>query len=213
MPSRTVFFFLLTALLAAPAASQQRMYKCMDAKGKVYYTQIPPQECLGRATDELNKSGRVINRNEVPPTAEQRAAREAARTKKLEDDAKAKEERRKNMSLLNTYSSEKDVEDARARALAGTEAAIKASERRIADLQKRQKELEAEKDFYAKKTLPSKLTMDIRNTEFEIQTQTDSIEAKKKDMSVINAKYDEDKRKYLELTRAPAAPAAKAKKR
>ena len=213
MPSRTVFFFLLAAFLAAPAASQQRMYKCMDAKGKVYYTQIPPQECLGRATDELNKSGRVINRNEVPPTAEQRAAREAARTKKLEDDAKAKEERRKNMSLLNTYSSEKDVEDARARALAGTEAAIKASERRIADLQKRQKELEAEKDFYAKKTLPSKLTMDIRNTEFEIQTQTDSIEAKKKDMSVINAKYDEDKRKYLELTRAPAAPAAKAKKR
>ncbi len=213
MPSRTVFIFLLTALLAAPAASQQRMYKCMDAKGKVYYTQIPPQECLGRATDELNKSGRVINRNEVPPTAEQRAAREAARTKKLEDDAQAKEERRKNMSLLNTYSSEKDVEDARARALAGTEAAIKASERRIADLQKRQKELEAEKDFYAKKTLPSKLTMDIRNTEFEIQTQTDSIEAKKKDMSVINAKYDEDKRKYLELTRAPAAPAAKAKKR
>ncbi len=213
MPSRTVFIFLLTALLAAPAASQQRMYKCMDAKGKVYYTQIPPQECLGRATDELNKSGRVINRNEVPPTAEQRAAREAARTKKLEDDAKAKEEHRKNMSLLNTYSSERDIEDARARALAGTETAIKASEKRIADLQKRQKELEAEKDFYAKKTLPSKLTLDIKNTEFEIKTQTDSIEAKKKDMSAINAKYDEDKRKYLELTRAPAAPAAKAKKR
>src|SRR5580765_2944395 len=65
-------FLCLILLAAAPAAAQQRMYKCVDAKGKTYYTQVPPPECLGRDTQELNKSGSLIRepgRNPVNPRA------------------------------------------------------------------------------------------------------------------------------------------------
>jgi hypothetical protein len=197
-----------TLLAVAPAAAQERMYKCVDARGKVYYTQVPPPECLGRDTQELNKSGTLIRKNPAAMTPAQEQAREAERRKKLEDEERSREERRKNLALLNTYSSEKDIEEARARSLAETQGAIADTERRIEGAQKRHKELESEKEFYVKKPMPFKLKQEIANNEIEIKNQIVLLDAKKKEISTINAKYDEDKRRYIELTGAKA-PAPK----
>ena len=200
-------FLCLILLAAAPAAAQERMYKCVDARGKTYYTQVPPPECLGRDTQELNKSGSLIRKNPavIPLTPAQEQAREAERKKKIEEEERSKEERRKNLALLNTYSSEKDIDEARARALEEAKVAIEATERSIAGAQKRREELEAEKEFYAKKPMPLKLKLDISNTEIEIKNQTSLLDAKKKEISTINAKYDEDKRRYVELTSGKGA--------
>jgi len=202
MRNQAMVLACLTMLTAAPAAAQQQgpqhMYKCVDAKGKTYYTQMPPPECLGRETQELNKSGSVVRSTPKEPTAEQRAAREAEQKKKLENEEKAKEERRKNSALLNTYSSEKDIDYARAGALKEAEAAIRETEKRIVDAQKRQKQLDAEKEFYTKKPMPAKLKEDMSNIEIEIKNQMELLDAKKKEIGTINAKYDEDKRRYVE---------------
>ncbi len=202
MRSRTILLLCSTLLAVAPAAAQQRMYKCVDAKGKVYYTQVPPPECLGRDTQELDKSGTPMRKSQTPAalTPEQQRAREAELKKKIEAEERAKEERRKNTALLNTYSSEKDIDDARARALKEAELAIAETEKRIVGAQKRRKELESEKEFYVKKPMPLRLKQDIANNEIEIKNQTELLDAKKKEISVINSKYDTDKRRYLELT-------------
>jgi hypothetical protein len=209
MHSRAIFLVLL-ALAVAPAWAQApnagRMYKCVDAKGKVYYTQLPPAECLGRASQELNKSGTaVIKRNEAPPTAEQRAKveaeREAERKRKLEEEQRTKEECRQSMALLNTYSSEKDIDEARDRALKENEATIAETERRIQLALKRQKELNAEKAFFVNKPLPKKLAEDVQNNEIELRNQDELLGARRKQADTINAKYDEDKHRYIELTR------------
>lgn len=197
------------AAVANPVWAQQpagRMFKCVDAKGKVYYTQLPPKECLGKETEELSRQGQVVKRSEAALTPEQRAQREAERKKMLELEQTAREERRKNQALLNTYSSEKDIEDARSRALKDNQEAIQDSEKRIAEAQKRRQKLESEKEFYTKKPIPAKLQDDIKNSELEINSQRQLLDAKKKQVSEINAKYDSDKKRYLELTKgAPAA--------
>ncbi|MBI2316433.1 MAG: DUF4124 domain-containing protein [Betaproteobacteria bacterium] len=201
-------FAALALVCSASVSAQQRMYKCVDDKGKVYYTQTPPKECLGRETQELSRQGQVLKKSEAALTPEQRAAREAERKKKIEQEQLAREERRKNEALLNTYSSEKDIEDARARALKQAEEAIKGIEAKIAEGEKRRKKYEAEKEFYAKKPLPAKLQEDIKNNEIELKNQTELLVAKKKESSTINAKYDEDKRRFLNLTKGkPASPA------
>jgi len=197
-----VLLFSFAVLAPALAQAPQRMYKCVDARGKVYYTQVPPRECLGRDTQELNQSGTVMRKTERPPTPAEIQAREAERTKKAEADERAKEERRKNTALLNTYSSEKDIEDQRGRALKEAQEAIEATEKSIVGAQKRQMELEAEKEFYVKKPMPAKLRQEIGNVDIEIKNSTALLEAKKKEISAINAKYDEDKRRYAELTAA-----------
>jgi len=199
--------FLLSFAVLAPALAQQppapqRMYKCTDARGKVYYTQVPPRECLGRDTQELNKSGMVTRKTERAPSAAEVQAREAEQKKKAEADERAKEERRKNTALLNTYASEKDIEEQRGRALKEAQDAIEATEKSIVGAQKRQKELESEKEFYVKKPMPVKLKQEISNVDIEIKNQTALLEAKKKEIVTINAKYDADKRRYVELTAA-----------
>ena len=205
MRGRTVILLCCTLLAAAPAAAQERMYKCVDARGKVYYTQVPPPECLGRDTQELNKSGTLIRKNPAVLSPAQEQAREAERRKKLEDEERSREERRKNLALLNTYSSEKDIEESRARALAEAQTAIADTERSIEGAQKRQKELEAEKEFYVKKPMPFKLKQEIATIDIEIKNQIVLLDAKKKEISKINAKYDADKRRYVELTSGKAA--------
>lgn len=191
---------------AADALAQSRMYKCTDAKGKVYYTQTPPSECLGRATEEIDrKSGTVVRRTEGQLTPEQLAQREEERKRKAEDDKRVQEEKRKNQALLNTYSSEKDIEDARIRAIRENDSAIAESQKKIAGALQRQKELDAEKEFYAKKTLPAKLQQDIKQNEIDLKNQQELLDVKKKQVSGINAKYDEDKRRFLELTKGAAA--------
>ena len=206
---------ILLALAAAPASAQQRLFKCKDDKGKTYYTQTPPTECLGKEIDELSKQGRVVKKREAAMTPEQIAAREAEDKRKKEEELAAKEEKRKNQALLNTYSSEKDIEDSRQRALKQAEQATKEIDKRIAEAQQRAKELAAEKEFYAKKPMPKKLQDQIKNNEIDIKAQQEMLAAKKKELGEINAKYDEDKRRYLELTtgakpKAAAAPAGAA---
>src|SRR3979490_2366060 len=200
MRRRTMVFLCSTVLALAPAAAQERMYKCVDARGKVYYTQVPPAECLGRDTQELNKPGPLIRKNPAALSPAQQQAREAERKKKIEDEERSKEDRRKNLALLNTYSSEKDIEDARARALDEAQGAIEDTQRSIAGAQKRHQELETEKEFYVKKPIPFKLKQEITNNEIEIKNQIVLLDAKKKEISTINAKYDEDRRRYIELT-------------
>ncbi|MBI4293487.1 MAG: DUF4124 domain-containing protein [Betaproteobacteria bacterium] len=207
-----ILFAALALAYSAQIGAQQRMYKCVDDKGKVYYTQTPPKECLGRETEELSRQGRLLKRHEAALTPEQQAAREAERKKRIEDEQLAREERRKNQALLNTYSSEKDIEEARSRALNQVEKAIKDSQTKIASGEKRRKALDAEKEFYAKKAPPPKLQDDIKNNEIELKNESEMLDAKKKEISAINAKYDEDKRRYLELTKGKAAARRSASK-
>jgi hypothetical protein len=206
---------ILLALATAPACAQQRVFKCKDSKGKTYYTQMPPTECLGREIEELSKEGTVVKRREAALTPAQLAAREAEEKRKQEEELAAKEEKRKNQALLNTYSNEKDIEDSRQRALKQAEEAAKEIDRRIAEAQKRVKEMAAEKEFYGKKPMPKKLQDDIQNNEIDIKAQQVTLAAKKRELGEINARYDADKRRFLELTtgvkpKAAAAPAAAA---
>ena len=99
---RSQLFSLLVAGVCIAAAgnvlaqTSTRVIKCADAKGKVYYTQTPPPECLGRATEEIDrKSGTVVKRSEGQLTPEQLAQREEERKKKLEEDKRSQEEKRK----------------------------------------------------------------------------------------------------------------------
>ena len=61
--------------------------------------------------------------------------------------------------------------------------------------------------------------LNIKENDVELATQQNLLDVKQKQVAGINTKYDEDKRRYLELTKGPgavptpvAAPAATAKK-
>jgi hypothetical protein len=193
-------------------AVAQKLYRWVDENGKVTYTDKMPVESAGRPADILNKQGAVLKRQENALTPEQAEERDRQLKKTQEAEAAAREERRKNIALINTYSSEQDIEEARARALKEANEAIAATEGRITEANKRQLDFDKEKEFYQKKTMPQKLQTDIRSNELLIKNQTELLEAKKKEIGIINAKYDTDKRRYIEITKGskPAAPTSTA---
>ncbi len=47
---------------------------------------------------------------------------------------------------------------------------------------------------------PPKLMEDIKNAEIDLKAQENSLLVRKKEVDNINAKYDEDKKRYQELT-------------
>ena len=220
-------FMLAAALVLAPLAAQAQSsggsdstYRCVAADGKKYYGSIIPPQCAGRVIEQMSNQGIVMRRIDPEGDEKMRIAKEAAAAKKRDDDAIAKEASRRNRALLATYTSDKDIEEARGRALADNEKALKEIEQRIAEIKKRQAAFDKEMEFYkdgaakpsadkkakppaapkAETKVPAKLLQDIKHTEGELLAQENLLALKKKEVDAINAKYDEDKKRFAELT-------------
>lgn len=194
---------LATALL--PTSADAQSYRCVGKDGKKYYGQALPPQCIGQPAELLNPQGMVVRRLDPQASAAERAAKEAEAEERKKRELVNKEEGRRNRALLATYTSEKDIEEARARALKDNEAAVKDIERRIGLMKKQKQDASKELEFYTGKNKPpATLEQRIKNLEFDIQTQENLLGAKKKEVDTINARYNDDKRRYAELTKGPA---------
>jgi chromosome segregation ATPase len=196
------------ALLVVPLAAdaQGLTYRCTGKDGKKYYGSTIPPQCYGRPLEQLNKYGTVVKRIDPEAEEKEKAEKEAAAAKKREEDAANREESRRNRALLATYTSERDIESARQRALSDNQKAMRDVEARIAEIKKRRAKYDKELEFYQDKkgnvTPPSKLAADIKNTEIDLKAQEDLLAAKTKEVEQINARYDEDKKRYHQLVGA-----------
>ena len=196
------------ALLPALADAQSRStFRCTGNDGKKYYGNTVPPQCYGRLVEQLNAQGMVIKR--MDPDAndnkdlEAKAAEKAAKEKY---DAANRETQRRNRALLATYTSEKDIEEQRGRALSDNQKTVREIEQRVTDLKKRRASFDKELEFYQDKKgtpakVPPKLQEEIRQAEFDLKVQQESLETKKKEVSTINAKYDDDKKRFVALTK------------
>jgi Domain of unknown function (DUF4124) len=195
---------LATALCAqAQQSATQHTYRCTDKDGKKYYGQTMPQACLGQPLELINKQGLVVKR--IDPEGDERArlAKEAEAEKKRELEAAQKDAQRRNRALLATYTSEKDIEEARARDLRNHDKGVQEVQKRVDDIKKRQAQFQKELDLFkteGKGQPPTRLKEEITNAEIDLKAQETLLDAKKKEAVGINARYDEDKRRYKEAT-------------
>jgi len=197
-------FWFAPTLLSVPglggsAFAAGTLFCCNDPNGKQVCSDILPQECLGRAYREIGESGRTVRTVEAPLTAEQKAQRAAAETQRKAEEAALREQQRKNQALLNTYSSEKDIELMRARAIEDVQKSIKVAQTNIAEIRVRRKIFENEAEFYKNRALPPDVQKGLRDADFEITAQERLIESKTKDLEAIKIKYDEDRRRYRDI--------------
>ena len=214
---------LLTAVLSAtavltlvaPDASAQGKIVCWkDASGKTVGCgdKVPP-EYAGNAARELDKRGNVRKTTE----SEQEAAKRQAKEKedaaaKAEETKRVQEQKRLDSALLNTFSSEKEIDLKRDRELQALsnfitqqQGALKGANERYADAKKR---LEAaEKD---KKATPA-LKEDLARAEREKKRVETDIADKEKAKQETAEKYAAYRKRYAELkgdAPATSAPAA-----
>lgn len=199
---RTAAILLIAGLAFAPFAAEAQTYRCTGKDGKKYYGQSVPPQCLGMPVELLDRQGMVTRRFDAAASAAEREKKAAEEEDRKKREAVTKEEGRRNRALLATYTSEKEIDNARARALAENHAAVKDVEGKILALKKRQTDLNKELEFYQGKNKPPvKLQQDIANAGIDLKAQESLLEAKKKEVDAINARYDDDKKRYAELTK------------
>jgi hypothetical protein len=196
------------ALIATPLfafaqgkSNEQYTYRCTGTDGKKYYGQTIPGACVGQPLELINKQGLVVRRIDPEGDEKKRLAKEAEAEKKREQEAATQDARRRNRALLATYTSEKDIEDSRARDLRNHEKGVQEVQRRIEDIKKRQAQFQKELDLFAsagKGQPPTRLKEEITNAQIDLKAQETLLDAKKKEAVGINARYDEDKRRYKE---------------
>lgn len=186
---------------AAPAASGNKFYCCTDTTGKQVCGDILPQACFGRAYRELGADGRTVREVEAPLTAEQRAQKAAEEERRKEEEARQKEQQRKDQALTDTYANVDDIESMRKRSLEEINKSIKNAEARIAEIRNLRKKYENEAEFYKKKKMPAEIQKGLSDTDFEIKGQEAIIESRKKEIDAVQAKYDDDRKRFIDLMR------------
>lgn len=191
---------------AAAPAGPGRFYCCEG--GRVCGDSLPEQ-CRGKAYRILDNGGNVLKEVGPPLTAEQKALATAEALRKKELEEHAREQRRKDQALLDTYATPQDIDLAQGKAEADINLAIKGAEERIAAARKQRKKFEDEAEFYKKKALPPDVAKGLRDADHEIKTQQELLDVKQGDAATIKAKYDADRKRYAELTGRTTAAAAK----
>jgi len=210
---RRALAFALAAAFAVPSATAvAETYKILDEKGRVQYTDRVPPDAINRGMVELNKQGMAKKVTEPAPTPEQRRMLEQKAEREKLAQREAERQRAVDNALLQSYTSEADIDVAKRRNLALVGAAIISAEARVKALQRRAAALDKERVFYESKPIPDKLKREIALIAAEIPKQYEIIQAKNEEALAIETKYSEQKERFREVKLRVAANQSTSKK-
>ena len=209
---------LFATALVAGAASAAGLYKWTDDQGEVHYSDKAPPEMPTKGAAMLDKQGRQVKKIDPPLSPEQVKAK-AEEDERQRALAKARDDQaRKDKALMQSYTSENEIDLARKRALTTIDSQIKSAQAYSTDLSRRQTDIAKRKESYGSKPIPSALQNESEAVDTELSRQTILIRQKQEEQAMVTAKYDTIKQRWREILAdqerariaAAAAEAAKA---
>ena len=202
---KSPIFITLAATLAlatSGASGAAKLYKWVDEKGQVHYTESMPPEYNNNGNTEMDKRGRVLKKNDAvaPPEQSKLSDQDSARRKA--EEKRLAEQRRRDHALINTYTNETEIDVARDRNLSLPMQAIKGIEPRLKASWARLEALKKQTEPYTKagKPIPDGLKEDIALQEKEVALFEAELRANQTEATQIREKYDADKARFRELS-------------
>jgi hypothetical protein len=181
------------------AAAAGGMYKWVDDQGVVHYTDRIPAESVSKGATVLDKQGRSVKTIDPAPTAEQRKAIEVEAERQRELAKVDAERARRDRALTQSFSSEAEIDVARARAVSTMEAQLTTISAYIADMTRRKQDLEKRKAGYGTKPVPAAVENELNSVTDELTRQTALLAQKKEALAAVGKKYDADKQRWQEI--------------
>ncbi len=190
--------FVAGLALSLPAAA--KLYKWVDDKGVTHYSETIPPEYANKDRSELSKSGRVVKKEILTP--EQRRAKEEAEAGKRAEEEAAREQKRHDKALINTYSSVEEIDLARERTIQQVQSRLNSISSQInrATDELRALKAEAVSNTSAGRAVPPSLKEDMEEAQARLTKLQQELEQVKTEKSSIEARYEADKARYKELT-------------
>ncbi len=186
-----VLFVFVQPTLAA-------LKRCVDDAGKShYYDKILPPECVDKATIEMNKQGVVMSRVEAKQAKQPKEdnAAQIAAAQKLE------EIKRLDTVLLNTYTSEEEIELARERNVHPVKLTIVGVEKRLEITKTRLKDLLNQANQAEQIESPTLVSIKKEIVPVRREAQNLQNELKENQMRIerIKSQFDIDRKRFVEL--------------
>lgn len=186
-----------TALCAVMLSvnAEAKLYKWVDKNGQTHYGETIPPEYANRDTKTLD-NGFVKDRSDGFDKAKQEESKVDPEVAKA-----AREAKRRDEALLNTYSSEKEIDLARDRNLLQIEARVNSYTTMLKSAKESLDGLYKERDEKTKQNrkIPQSLTEDITEGEALVAKRQKELDTNVKQMEDVKAKYEADKQRYREL--------------
>lgn len=185
--------------LSFPATAA--LYKWVDDNGTTHYGQTIPPEYADKDHEVLNKSGRVIETQEVM-TPERRRAKQLQDEKNRRQAEVELEQQRHDRTLLATYSNVNEIDLASARNLQQIDARINAINAYIKSASSNLDALQAEIDHYnkAKQKIPYSLKQDLKITQERLAQLHQDLQGPQADKATMQARFAADRQRYIQLT-------------
>ena len=187
------------ALVLTGSATAQSVYTCRDRTGRVISSDRPIAECSDRAMRETTPGGILKREIAAPLTPEQQAQKDADDKAKRTAEEAAREKRRRDSALLAAYANEDAIEQARNRALADAQDSLTSSKQRLADLNKEKAGIAEDLKSYKGK-VPPLVQRRADDNDAAIADESSAIRARGVEMDRINARYDEERKRFHELS-------------
>ncbi|MCW5623405.1 MAG: DUF4124 domain-containing protein [Burkholderiales bacterium] len=183
-------------------AGPKQLYKWVDEKGHVFYSERMPPEYKDASSTELDRGGRVLRKNEAAPTAQTLKAREEEAVRRKADEKRLYEQKRRDTALMNTYTSETEIDQARDRSIALPQQALRNMEPRLKAARANVDTLRKQPDVFLKagKPVPDSLKEDIAAAERDLAQFESEWKAKEAEVISIRERYEADKLRYRELS-------------
>jgi hypothetical protein len=201
-------------LLLLATHGQAALYKWVDEKGNVQYSDRPPKQGDKNAVQMTNR-GIVVKKLDPAASAEQKKARDEELARKREEEAKAAEQRRQDSALLLSFSSPFEIDMKRDREVQGIETSIANLREQGRTAEERADETRRRIDLSGQQGKPATdaLKEDLRREEAQMKLIDEEIERRGQEIMATRSKYEGLKERYQELREeqsANAAPAAAA---
>jgi hypothetical protein len=193
------------ALWAATGVVHATTYKWVDEKGVVHYSDKVPPEAASKSRVELNAQGIPVKKTERALTPEQIRAQEEEQARAIIVDKQRAEIARRDRALLSSYTTEKDIDLARDRALRTIEAVVQSAESYAQKLNVRKAEAETKKAGFAGKPVPAVIERELEAISVESAQQAELIAQKKREAQAVRERYDADKQRWRELVATKGA--------
>ena len=172
-----------------------RTYCCEDATGaQICNTYQIAKACIGRAYRVIDQNGNVIQRFEAREQAEP-VQKTVSERKKEEQKARADE------ALLDTYYSEDEITLVQKRQERTIKRNIAKIEERLEKAQAKRAKLEKQKKQYKKDSeVPQALKVQLETANNEVFSELSLLDSKTQELEALNAKFDEERKRFRELT-------------
>lgn len=173
--------------------AEAKLYKWVDNNGTTHYGETIPPEYANKEAVKLEK-GRIEKRED------KNADKKAAQKDPAAEKARIEAERHDN-ALINTYSSEKEIDLARDRNLQQVEARTGSFTTLLKSAQENQVALQKEAEGLTKqgRKIPKSLDEDLEEAKARIAKLQGDLDNSLKENEAVKARYEADKVRYREL--------------